>query len=154
MRYCDPHVLDKFPAPCLDYDPDAKPSDPKGYLILSGGPMTPQTQWDAAHGLASCPSCGCKADERLYRRRSAWNARKGEYGPQAGRVMCLGCDKGSLDDLNLYPGWPVGSRIDPDYPVDQPAYVPDAELAGGKGEVKATRKVKRAAARAKERAGS
>jgi hypothetical protein len=68
--------------------------------------------------------------------------------------MCLGCDKGSLDDLNLYPGWAIGSRMDPDYPVDQPVHIePDDGLAGGKGPVKLTRKVKRANQR-KEKASA
>jgi hypothetical protein len=48
----------------------------------------------------------------------------------------------------------VGSCVDPDYPVDQPVHIePDDGLAGGKGPVKLTRKVKRANQR-KEKASA
>lgn len=142
MKYCDPRKLDRLPAPV----------SPAGYLVLSGGRHTPGSV-ESAHRGGTCPSCGCGGDGRLYRRESAWNAHRGGYEPYEGFVACVGCDRGSRDHRGDYPGLPVGSCVDPDYPVDQPVYQePDDGLAGGKG-VKLTRKVKRASMR-KEKASA
>lgn len=143
MRYCDPRKLDRLPAPV----------SPAGYLVLSGGRHTPGSVESARKG-GKCPSCGCGGGDRLHRRRSVWNARKGVHEPYDGYVACVGCDRGSRDHEGDYPGHAVGSYVDPDYPVDQPVHIePDDGLAGGKGPVKLTRKVKRANQR-KEKASA
>jgi hypothetical protein len=70
---------------------------------------------------------------------------------------CLGCDRSGVDDLAAegkirFYAVAVGYCMDPDYPVDRPAYSPDESLDGG---LKGGRvRVRRGVARSGKRAGT
>jgi hypothetical protein len=165
----DPAQFEKMPGPGWSYTPSGRGADernPENYgefdperdfiVIFGCQPFIPGNSLDDGPGVPrgrECGSCGRAHGQRIHRHRAILD----EYGRTlakaiAGRIVCADCCRASLDDTGMrYWGLPVGSAMDPLYPVDQPAYVPDAELAGGKGETKMTRKVRRAAARAKEK---
>ena len=96
-----------------------------------------EAEWLAIYGdhvsaarakkLEGCPIC---ASRPLWRRVPS----AGMPG-RRGRVVCAGCGQTSLEETEIrFPGEPVGSRLNKDYPVDQPACVMDeGGLAGGTG---------------------
>lgn len=79
-------------------------------------------QLEVAAGVRPCPTCGSLPNE------PAWRDPEDRF-PH----LCLDCGATGHDDFAPWPGLPIDSNPDPDFPASGTAYSPDDGLAGGTG---------------------